>query len=37
MRTGTNLPASRFPAGLAVLVAAIALAMVAVVLAGWAG
>lgn len=37
MRRGANLPVSRFPAVLAVLVAVIALAMVGVVLAGWAG
>lgn len=37
MRRGTNLPQSRFPATLAVLVAVIAIAMVAVVLFGWAG
>jgi putative membrane protein len=37
MRHGQSLPASRFPALLAVLVAVIAVAMVAVVLFGWAG
>ncbi|MFG1807218.1 YidH family protein [Streptomyces sp. NPDC049040] len=37
MRRGANLPVSRFPAVLALLVAVIALAMVAVVLFGWAG
>jgi putative membrane protein len=37
MRRGTSLPQSRFPATLAVLVAVIAIAMVAVVLFGWAG
>ncbi|WP_329180331.1 YidH family protein [Streptomyces sp. NBC_01477] len=37
MRRGVNLPVSRFPALLAMLVAVIALAMVAVVLFGWAG
>ena len=37
MRSGRNLPASRFPALLALLVAVIAVAMVAVVLFGWAG
>ncbi|WP_327291848.1 YidH family protein [Streptomyces sp. NBC_01198] len=37
IRRGANLPVSRFPAVLAVLVAAIALAIVAVVLVGWAG
>jgi inner membrane protein YidH len=37
IRLGTDLPASRFPAALAVLVAALAFAMVAVVLLGWTG
>ncbi|WP_245791531.1 YidH family protein [Actinacidiphila rubida] len=37
MRLGTNLPVSRFPAALAVVVAVLAIAMVTVVLAGWAG
>jgi putative membrane protein len=37
MRHGRSLPASRFPALLAVLVAVIGVAMVAVVLFGWAG
>jgi putative membrane protein len=37
MRRGADLPASRFPAVLATLVAVIALVMVAVSLAGWAG
>ncbi|MCL2552774.1 MAG: DUF202 domain-containing protein [Actinomycetia bacterium] len=37
MRLGTNLPVSRFPAVLAVVVAVLSVAMVAVVLFGWAG
>ncbi|WP_322974747.1 YidH family protein [Actinacidiphila epipremni] len=37
MRQGANLPVSRFPAVLALIVAVIALAMVGVVVAGWAG
>jgi putative membrane protein len=37
MRRGADLPVSRFPAVLALLVAVIAVAMVAVVLVGWAG
>ncbi|WP_225838375.1 DUF202 domain-containing protein [Streptomyces sp. NK08204] len=37
MRRGEDLPASRFPALLGVVVAAVAVAMVVVVLAGWAG
>lgn len=37
MRRGADLPVSRFPAVLALLVAVIAVAMVAVVLFGWAG
>ncbi|NUS17998.1 MAG: DUF202 domain-containing protein [Streptomyces sp.] len=37
MRRGSNLPVSRFPAVLAVLIGLIALVMVGVVLAGWAG
>jgi putative membrane protein len=37
IRQGTDLPASRFPAALAVLVAVLAFAMVAVVLLGWTG
>ena len=37
MRRGVNLPVSRFPASLALLVAIIAIAMVAVVFFGWAG
>jgi putative membrane protein len=37
MRMGANLPVSRFPAALAVVVAALSVAMVAVVLFGWAG
>jgi putative membrane protein len=35
MRRGTNLPASRFPTVLALLIAVVAVAMVAVVLFGW--
>ncbi|MGW0767946.1 YidH family protein [Streptomyces sp. NPDC002676] len=37
MRRGEDLPASRFPAMLSLVVAVVALAMVVVVLAGWAG
>ncbi|MBM9506134.1 YidH family protein [Actinacidiphila acididurans] len=37
MRQGENLPVSRFPAVMAVVIALIAVAMVAVVLFGWAG
>ncbi|MFK4148368.1 YidH family protein [Streptomyces sp. NPDC004065] len=37
MRRGEDLPASRFPALLGVIVAFVAIAMVVVVLAGWAG
>ncbi|WP_333772485.1 YidH family protein [Streptomyces sp. IBSBF 3136] len=37
MRRGEDLPASRFPAVLGLLVAVVAVAMVLVVLAGWAG
>jgi putative membrane protein len=37
MRRGADLPVSRFPAVLAVMVAVIAVAMVCVVLFGWAG
>lgn len=37
MRRGEDLPASRFPALLGVLVAVVALAMAVVVLAGWEG
>lgn len=37
MRRGANLPVSRFPAVMAVLIALIAVAMAAVVLFGWAG
>ena len=37
MRRGEDLPASRFPALLSVVVALVAVAMVAVVLLGWAG
>ncbi|MFI1096600.1 YidH family protein [Streptomyces sp. NPDC020917] len=37
MRLGTNLPVSRFPAVLAVVVAVLSIVMVAVVLFGWAG
>jgi putative membrane protein len=37
MRQGANLPVSRFPAVLALIVAVIARAMVGVVVAGWAG
>ncbi|MFC4036071.1 YidH family protein [Streptomyces polygonati] len=37
IRTGADLPVSRFPALLAMLVAVLAVAMVAVVVFGWAG
>ena len=37
MRRGEDLPVSRFPAVLSLLVAVVAVAMVVVVLAGWAG
>ncbi|SMF22452.1 YidH family protein [Streptomyces sp. Amel2xC10] len=37
MRRGEDLPASRFPALLSIVVAVVALAMVVVVLLGWAG
>ncbi len=37
MRRGEDLPASRFPAVLSLAVAVVALAMVVVVLFGWAG
>ncbi|MFF4397838.1 YidH family protein [Streptomyces sp. NPDC001480] len=37
MRRGEDLPASRFPAVLGLVVAVVAIAMVVVVLAGWAG
>jgi putative membrane protein len=37
MRHGENLPVSRFPAVMAVVIALIAVAMVTVVLFGWAG
>ncbi|MGC5000535.1 MULTISPECIES: YidH family protein [unclassified Streptomyces] len=37
MRRGEDLPVSRFPAVLSLLVALVAVAMVVVVLAGWAG
>jgi putative membrane protein len=37
IRRGANLPASRFPAFLAALIAVVGVAMVAVVLFGWAG
>ncbi|MGW0878825.1 YidH family protein [Streptomyces sp. NPDC002671] len=37
MRRGEDLPASRFPAVLSLVVAVVAVAMVVVVLAGWAG
>ncbi|MEU6816185.1 DUF202 domain-containing protein [Streptomyces sp. NPDC046860] len=37
MRRGEDLPVSRFPALLSLLVAVVAVAMVVVVLAGWAG
>ncbi|WP_328916876.1 MULTISPECIES: YidH family protein [unclassified Streptomyces] len=37
MRRGADLPTSRFPAALALLIAVIAVAMVAAVLFGWAG
>ncbi|MGW4225538.1 YidH family protein [Streptomyces bauhiniae] len=37
MRRGEDLPVSRFPAALSLLVAVVAVAMVVVVLAGWAG
>ncbi|MFE5029562.1 YidH family protein [Streptomyces sp. NPDC056656] len=37
MRLGEDLPVSRFPALLSVVVALVAVAMVVVVLAGWAG
>jgi putative membrane protein len=37
MRRGENLPVSRFPALLSVVIAVVALVMVVVVLAGWAG
>ncbi|WP_405646163.1 YidH family protein [Streptomyces uncialis] len=37
MRRGEDLPVSRFPALLSVVIAIVALAMVVIVLAGWAG
>ncbi|GAA3240559.1 hypothetical protein GCM10020256_62770 [Streptomyces thermocoprophilus] len=37
MRRGEDLPVSRFPAVLSLAVAVVALAMVVVVLLGWAG
>jgi putative membrane protein len=37
MRRGEDLPVSRFPALLGVVVAALAVAMVVVVLVGWEG
>ena len=37
MRRGEDLPASRFPALLGVVVAVVAVAMVVVVLVGWEG
>ena len=37
MRRGEDLPASRFPAVLSLVIAVVAVAMVVVVLAGWAG
>ncbi|MFF3449762.1 YidH family protein [Streptomyces sp. NPDC002667] len=37
MRRGEDLPVSRFPALLSIVVAVVAVAMVVVVLAGWAG
>ncbi|GAA0910473.1 YidH family protein [Streptomyces thermoalcalitolerans] len=37
MRRGEDLPASRFPAVLSLIVAAVAVVMVVVVFAGWAG
>ncbi len=37
MRRGEDLPVSRFPALLSVVMALVAVAMVVIVLAGWAG
>jgi putative membrane protein len=37
IRRGENLPASRFPALLSIVVALVALAMIVIVVAGWAG